>query len=141
MQILDPPEQLLIELNGIPVLRQNGSELALDLLESGARVRTRQIEEHVRHFVQKRAALLQGDDGIPERGLLFIRTNGGNLRLVLGKRLLECGPVVLGLNSRERGQSVRRAPRRQKRIGCGLGLERFLAHGVRTSSSLHAASI
>ncbi len=84
VQILDPPEQLLIELDRVRVLRQHRRQLALDLLQFRARVRTRQIEEDVRDFVQRVPALFQCDDRVLERRLGLARTDHGDLGLVRG---------------------------------------------------------
>ncbi len=124
------------------MLRQHRRQLALDLLQGRARVRTRQVEEHVRHLVQRVAALLQRDDRVLERRLLLVGPDRRDLSLVLGQRLLERGPIMLRGYLRERRQPMRRPPRRLERIGRGgFRLGCGLAHGVGVSWCWRAPTI
>ena len=124
------------------MLRQHRRQLALDLLQRRARVRTRQIEEHVRDLVQRVAALLQRDDRVLERRRLLVGPDRRDLSLVLGQRLLERGPIMLRGYLRERRQPMRRPPRRLKRIGRGgFRLGCGLAHGVGVSWCWRAPTI
>ena len=127
VQLIDPGEQLRIEVDRAFVRGELRRHLALDSLQRRRRLGRREVEEHLLDPHQAPAAAVERNHRVLERRRVRVRGDRRDLLGVLADRGLERRREVRCLDAVEGRKLERRIPRLQQGIG-GLEHRRSLSN-------------